>query len=54
MNNFKIIYKILKALQGAFETGELDPSRISQGTLGISKEHLTNILVLLKEQDLVK
>lgn len=54
MLQFKIIYKILKLLAAAMETGMLDKRRLSPDYLGASKEMIDSILILLEEDGYIK
>ncbi len=47
MNNFSVIYKILRLLEKNMDRDELDPESISPDALGISKERRDAILVML-------
>lgn len=44
MDNFKIIYKILRALEQAMDLEEFDPDLISAENLGISENRRRTIL----------
>ena len=47
MNNFKIIYKILKELERSMDFEEFDAERISPERLGITKERWEYLLIML-------
>lgn len=47
MNNFKIIYKILRLFERALDYEEFDVSSINETDLGIRKERLDGILRML-------
>ena len=47
MDNFTIIYKILKALEAAMDFEAFDVSKISHERLGISYERWEKILIML-------
>lgn len=47
MNDFKVIYKILKTLHGAMSCEELDPARLSAARLGVDEPRLESLLILL-------
>ncbi|MDO4647421.1 MAG: YjcQ family protein [Eubacteriales bacterium] len=47
MNNFAVIYKILKALEKAMDLEEFQASSISPERLGISRERWEKILIML-------
>jgi len=49
MDNFKIIYKILKVLERAMDYEEPDLSLISAEALGISQNRWEAIMVMLQE-----
>ncbi len=51
MDNFTIIYKILKALEAAMDFEAFDVSKISHERLGISYERWEKILIMLKSPD---
>ena len=46
MDNFTIIYKILKALEAAMDFEAFDVSKISHERLGISYERWEKILIM--------
>lgn len=52
MDNFKIIYKILRALEQAMDLEEFDPDLISAENLGISENRRRAILEMLYESGL--
>ena len=47
MDNFTVIYKILKALEQAMDYDEFDISRISHTTLNISYQRWEKIMIML-------
>ena len=47
MNNFKIIYKILKAIEYSMDYEEFDINSISAETLGITEERWKTIIIEL-------
>lgn len=49
MNNFKIIYKILKYLEKAMDFAETEPEPITFTALHISEERWANIMAMLLE-----
>lgn len=49
MDNFTIIYKILKALEKAMDYDEFDISRISHEKFGISYQRWEKILIMLAQ-----
>lgn len=54
MDNFKIIYKILKHLECMMDCEEIDVSAISHIRLGITKERWEQILILLKKEEYIE
>ncbi len=54
MDNFIIIYKILKALERAMDLEEFDISLISAETLGISQNRWNALMEMLAEAGYVK
>lgn len=50
MNNFTIIYKILKALEQSMDYEEFDSELISPETLGITKERRDKLLVEMQNE----
>ena len=53
MDNFKVIYKILKFLEASMDYEEVDYSRISHEALGVSKPRWEQLLVLLAESSYI-
>lgn len=49
MDNFKIIYRILRYLEQALDYEELDPSPISHTALGITHERWEQLLIMLQD-----
>lgn len=45
MNNFTIIYKILKALEQSMDYEEFDDSQITPENLGVSRERRNKLLI---------
>ena len=54
MNNFTIIYKILKALELSMDYEEFDSSLISPETLGITKERRDKLLIEMQEEGYIR
>ena len=52
MDNFKVIYKILKLLEVAMDCDEFDRNQLTAEYLGISKNRLDAILTMLQEEGL--
>ncbi len=48
MDNFKIIYRILRYLEQALDYAEFDPSPISHTALGITRERWEQLLIMLQ------
>lgn len=49
MDNFKIIYKILRFLEGSLDFEQTDVAAISYQRLGISKERWEQFLIMLQD-----
>lgn len=49
MNNFKVIYKILKALEAAMDYDEADISVLTADNFGITEARFNNIMKMLAE-----
>lgn len=54
MDNFKVIYKILRLLEMAMDYDEFDAGQLSAECLGISKNRLNAILIMLQEEGYVR
>lgn len=54
MDNFAIIYKILKELEKALDYDEFDVSRISSERLGISGQRWERIMIMLAKSGYVE
>lgn len=54
MDNFKIIYRILNALEKAMDCPEFDPVLISAKHLGISDERWESIIEMLCDDKYIK
>lgn len=54
MEQFNIIYKILKILANSMKVGEFDIKSISHEKLGISKEYWANIVKLLIDNNYIE
>ena len=54
MDNFKVIYKILKVLEKAMDVDELDTSLISSEALGITQRRWCAIIEMLAYNEYVK
>ena len=54
MDNFRIIYRILRALEASLDCEEFDPEQISPAALKCSQERRDNLLRLLSEEGYVK
>lgn len=54
MDNFKIIYKILKILEKAMDLEEFDENQISAEVLKISEARWNSIMEMLAEEGYVK
>lgn len=54
MDNIKIIYQILKALEEAMDYETFDFRRISEERFGISKRRLWAILEMMKDRGLIE
>ena len=53
MNNFKVIYKILKALEASLDSSIFDEGLISPALLGISAERRNALLLMMQEDGLI-
>lgn len=49
MNDFKVIYRILKYLSAAMDGGEYDPEALSSARLKASDERIEQLLIMLQE-----
>lgn len=54
MDNFNIIYKILKELEKALDYDEFDVSRISHERLGITEQRWEKIMIMLTKSGYVE
>lgn len=54
MDNFKIIYKILKYLETAMDYPEADMKEISAKQLGISQDRWEQLLILLQDDGYIR
>ncbi|RGS69957.1 YjcQ family protein [Mitsuokella sp. AF21-1AC] len=54
MDNVRIIYRILKALEASMDSEEFDERMISAETLGISQYRLYSILRMLVKAELIE
>ena len=54
MDNFRIVYKILRYLEKAMDYDEPDMDFISAGTLGISRRRWNAIIEMLTENGYIK
>lgn len=54
MDNFKIIYKILKHLEASMDAESTDIAPISPERLGISHERWERLLILLQDDGYIK
>lgn len=54
MDNFRVIYRILKALEKAMDFDEFDMDLISYGTLGISENRWLKIMAMLKNEGYIE
>ncbi|MBE6083216.1 MAG: hypothetical protein E7205_11090 [Tissierellaceae bacterium] len=54
MDNFKIIYKILKTLEKAMDYDEFDARLISAETLGVSQNRWEAIMVMLQDEGYIE
>lgn len=50
MDNFVVIYKILKALEQSMDFDEFDSNRISPSVLGVSKERRNKLLIEMQRE----
>lgn len=54
MDNFKIIYKILKILEKAMDYDEFDSSLISADAMGISQNRWESIMIMLQDDGYIQ
>ena len=54
MDNFKIIYKILTALEAAMDLPAFDMSQISHESMGVSQERWARYMEMMVDLELVK
>lgn len=53
MNNFNVIYKILKKLEESMDTNDFDAKQINHETLGITEMRWNRIIQMLIENNLI-
>lgn len=53
MDNFKIIYRILRFLEKSMDLEEVDTDRISAGMLGITEQRRIAIMAMLREEGFI-
>ena len=54
MDNFKVIYNILRYLEASLDCAELDTEPISPFRLGISRERWEQILIMMQDDGYIK
>ena len=54
MDNFKAIYRILKALEAAMDWPEFDISQVGPEQLGVSQERWARYIEMMADIDLIK
>lgn len=54
MDNFKIIYRILKSLEASLDFEETDVSAISPEKLGVTKARWEQLLIMMQERGISK
>lgn len=54
MNNFTIVYRILKYLEASLDADEFDPTGISAERLKISEERLESLLIMLQDDGYIR
>ena len=54
MNNFKVIYRILRYLEAALDCEEFDVETISPFRLGVTRERLEQILIMMQDSGYIK
>lgn len=54
MDNFKIIYRILKHLEASLDCVDLDTEPISPFRLGITRERWENILIMMQDEGYIR
>lgn len=50
MDNFRVIYKILKYLEAALDCGEADPEAFSSARLKVSDERIEQLLIMMQDE----
>ena len=54
MDNFKVIYKVLRYLEKSLDCEELALEEISASRLGISRERWEQILIMMQDEKYIK
>jgi len=54
MDNFKVLYKMLKTLEKAMDVPEFDPDLISHEKLAVSEERWNQYIQMLHDEGLIK
>lgn len=54
MDNFKVIYRILKYLEASMDCSEIDTDMISASALNITEERWRSIIIMLLENGYIK
>lgn len=54
MDNFKIIYRILKSLEASLDFEETDVSAISPEKLGVTKARWEQLLIMMQDEGYIK
>ena len=54
MNNFKVIYRILRYLEAALDCEEFDVETISPFRLGVTRERWEQILIMMQDSGYIK
>lgn len=54
MDNFKVIYNILKYLEASLDCEEFDPDAVSPFKLGITRERLEQLLIMMQDDGYIR
>ena len=54
MDNFRVIYKILKYLESSMDCGEIDPEAFSAARLKVSEERIEQLLIMMQDEGYIR
>lgn len=54
MDDFKVMYRVLKYLQAALDCDETDPEAFSTKRLKVSENRLEQLLIIMQDEGLIK